>query len=99
MTPLAARIAAQIARHVLDLRFARLDDAAEAAAHRILAEPAISAGLRALPVLAALETRHQPRTWVGGTATVCEACNVAWPCETKQILDSGLAAHPERDAA
>lgn len=91
---LAARMAQQFIRHAHDLRFDRLEDAAEAAAYRILAEEEIADGLRALPTLtallprlAALDARHQPRTWGESAIQVCDACQTAWPCPDRLLLD------------
>lgn len=87
---LPQRIADQFERHALDLRFPRLADAALAAAYRVLADSEIADGLRARAIVAAIDTMHQPRTWTGGSVTVCDHCSTAWPCETKR-LTSGEA--------
>lgn len=87
LSPIGQRIAAIVERHALDLRYTYMADAAEGAAVRVLADDEIAAGLRALPVLAALDARHQPRTWVGGHTVVCAACETAWPCRDRELLD------------
>lgn len=98
MSGLARRIAAQFVRHGVDLRFPRLEDAAEAAAYRVLADEEIAAGLAALPVLAALDARHQPREWAGSpSGYVCCCGRGAHPCDVRQVLDGQDAT--ERGAA
>lgn len=86
---LAAAIAEQIDRHAADLRITRHWQ--EAAAYRILAIREIADGLRAAAVVEQLAAEHQPRTWVGGTATVCACCNTAWPCGVRQAIDGPAA--------
>lgn len=94
---LVARIAEQVVRHVLDLRIPHLDAAAEAAAYRVLVDPDIAAGLRATAALTALDARHQPRTWVGGHTVVCVACETAWPCPDRELIDAAQTpARPGR---
>jgi hypothetical protein len=85
---LAARMARQFVRHALDLRFPRLEDAAEAAAYRMLADAEIADGLRATRTLAALDARHQPRLWRGSsTGYVCTCGQGAYPCPDRRVLD------------
>lgn len=91
MTEVAERIADIFVRHGRDLRLPRLEDAAIAAGYRVLAEDDIAAGLRALPVLAALDARHQPRPWAGSsTGYVCSCGAGAHPCADRRVLDGKL---------
>lgn len=93
MSARVQRITAIVERHVLDLRFTRLAHAAEAAAVRILADEEIAAGLAALPVLAALRQRHQPRQWAGSsTGQVCTCGQGAYPCPDRVLLDGQPAS-------
>ncbi len=44
------------------------------AALRVLADPDVAAGLRALPVLDALRAAHQPRRWAADSNAVTCSC-------------------------
>lgn len=94
LTPLAAEIAALASKSLTDLRIKTVDEAAVWIAVRTLAIPDIADGLRALPVLAALKERHQPRTWGDSDVRVCDACQTAWPCVTRRILDGTTEQQP-----
>jgi hypothetical protein len=89
-----ARLAAIVNRAWLEIADnPRWYDAAQWAAVRILADREIAAGIRALPVIAALDARHQPRPWAGSsTGCVCTAGCGAYPCIDRQILDGTTLA-------
>jgi hypothetical protein len=97
--PLVAEIRDIVLRHLDQIdRFRWTYDAVEAAAFRVLAIRDIAAGLRATsalaelaPRLTALDARHQPRTWGDSDIRVCDACQVAWPCTDRLLLDGELA--------
>lgn len=87
-----ARLAAIINRAWLAIDAnPRAYDAAQYAAVRVLADTEIAAGLRALPVLAALEELHRQRRWQNSDVVVCDHCQTGWPCADRQILSGELA--------
>lgn len=58
------------------------------AALAVLSQPAIAAALRAADTLHAIDSRHQPRTWTGGTTVVCATCETSWPCAERALIDT-----------
>lgn len=88
-----ARLAAIINRAWLAIDAnPRTYDAATYAAVRMLADAKFAAGLRALPVLAALKELHQQRRWQNSDVVVCDHCQTGWPCPDRQILSGERAA-------
>lgn len=67
--PLGRRVTDIVTRWAFDGH-----DGPTMAAARILADPAIAAGLTATPILEQLRARHQPRPWGQGSAVVVCSC-------------------------
>lgn len=86
ITPdIVGRVAQIIDRHAADLRITHHWE--EAAAYRILADPEIRAGLKAVEVLERLRTQHRPARWAGDSQTVvCRACQQAFPCTVAETI-------------
>jgi hypothetical protein len=65
-------------------------DGPRIAALAVLGQPRLADALRAADVVAQLDRAHQPRRWSDDSDTVvCDVCQRAYPCPTRDALDGG----------
>jgi hypothetical protein len=63
-------------------------DGPRVAALAVLGQQRIVDALAAADVVRALDREHQPRRWSDESDTVvCDACQRAYPCRTRDVLD------------